>query len=383
MFFERIDLSMIKKPIIFIMGILMTFSSCSISPQIISEPSQAQNNTPVIAENIIPEKQGDYFYNALSSAQERKLYDKLLKAIEESEDSYKYGNKFSSETVSLILNLIFCQEPYTGLKCNKYTIEYEYEKKQIKFFKEQAEKKEKEIVQNTADMTEYEKIKYFHDYIVSNCNYFENSALGNTPYGVLIEKRGLCEGYAHAFLELCTLSGIECAVITGMADSEPHMWNIVKISDIWYYIDLTWDDIDDENYPELILYDYFLVGNDEISKREIYYTEKYLPNDKIQANIDFFTRNECYITKNNQNEVFEILKKQYVNAAKNNSSFIYLKAENDDVFSYLLENLLDNYQIIDFQHSLNLDIDARNVKYITNVEANTITFIIEYKTGEN
>lgn len=381
---------LIKKwPIILLLPIVL-FSGCVPEIPFTSEPSQAQNNSPVSAEYVVPEKQGNYFYNALSSAQERKLYDKLLAAIENSEEKYKYGDKFSSETVSLILNLIFCQEPYTGLKCSKYTIdngtvtfEYAYNKEKIDFLKEQTQKKEKELVEQVSGLSDYDKVKFFHDYIVQNCNYIEDSELGNTPYGVLIEKRGLCEGYAHTFLELCSLSSIKSAVITGEADTEPHMWNMVKIDDIWYYIDLTWDDIDDESYPELILYDYFLVGNDEISKRKIFYTEKYLPKDEIQTNIDFYTQNECYITEYNKKDIFKILKNQYKKAATDNSSFIYLKAENDEVFSYLLENLLDEYQIIDFQSSLNLNIDPRNVKYITNVEARTITFIIRYKTGEN
>lgn len=363
----------------------MLFSGCVMEIPFTSEPTQVQNNSPAVAEYVIPEKQGKYFYNALSSVQERKLYDKLLAAIEESEEKYKYGDKFPSKTVSLILNLIFCQEPYTGLKCRKYTIdngevyfEYAYDKEKIEFLKNQSEKKERELVEQVSGLSDYEKVKFYHDYIIRECNYVEDSEFGNTSYGVLVEKRGLCEGYAHAFLELCTLSGIECAVITGEANEEPHMWNIVKIDGIWYYIDLTWDDINDENYPELILYDYFLVGNDEIVKRKVYYTEKYLPNDEVQTNIDFYTQNDCYITEYNQNEILKILKHQYQEAASRNSSFIYLKASSDEVFSYLLENLLDNYQIIDFQNTLNLNIDTQNVKYITNTEARTITFIVRY-----
>jgi transglutaminase/protease-like cytokinesis protein 3 len=72
---------------------------------------------------------------------------------------------------------------------------------------------------------------------------------------VLRSKKAICSGYAILFYELCYASGIRCEIVEGAADSNvkkisfyrrtyyyypDHAWNKVLISDIWYYVDVTW-----------------------------------------------------------------------------------------------------------------------------------------------
>jgi transglutaminase/protease-like cytokinesis protein 3 len=72
---------------------------------------------------------------------------------------------------------------------------------------------------------------------------------------VLKNKRGVCEGYATLFYELCRYANIPCAVVTGYADKNEdkvalkrnkksfytnHAWNMVKLHDEWLYLDVTW-----------------------------------------------------------------------------------------------------------------------------------------------
>ena len=71
----------------------------------------------------------------------------------------------------------------------------------------------------------------------------------------LRNKKGVCEGYAILFRELCKANGIKCQLVDGRASenkdkirklrnrksfSTNHMWNKVEINGAWYYIDVTW-----------------------------------------------------------------------------------------------------------------------------------------------
>ncbi len=127
------------------------------------------------------------------------------------------------------------------------------------------------------DMTEYDKVKAIHDYIVINVDYDYDNLLADTvpessytAEGALLTGRAVCEGYARAFDELCEYAGVESLFVHGTADNgkqvQSHAWNQVKINGIWYNIDVTWDDpiIDESDNLTLnnVFYTYFLVPDE-------------------------------------------------------------------------------------------------------------------------
>lgn len=116
-----------------------------------------------------------------------------------------------------------------------------------------------------AGMTDAEKVKAVHDYIALNCAYdYSNYLNGTIPYesytaaGVLLKKKGVCQGYAEAFLLFMDALDIPCKMISGTANGGGHAWNLVKVDKKWYHIDVTWDDPvpDKEGY---VRYSYFLI----------------------------------------------------------------------------------------------------------------------------
>lgn len=115
-------------------------------------------------------------------------------------------------------------------------------------------------------MSEYEKLKYIHDYLVKNCSSDAEDEYSNTIYGTLVRKKALCEGYSKTFSYLCNRLGIENMIITGQT-SVPHMWNMVKVDGNWYHIDVTWDKPEGlllELYPNMVMYQYFMVTDSVI-----------------------------------------------------------------------------------------------------------------------
>ena len=101
----------------------------------------------------------------------------------------------------------------------------------------------------------YEKELFFHDYICENTVYDESTlnTFGSTAYGLLLDGRAICEGYARTMQILLDRVGIKNYLITGYATSDgkggAHMWNVVTIDGKNYHLDATWDDGD--SYDEI------------------------------------------------------------------------------------------------------------------------------------
>ncbi len=91
--------------------------------------------------------------------------------------------------------------------------------------------------------SDYEKELYIHDYIIDHCTYerSNNNALVYTSYGCLVEGKAVCEGISKAMQLLLVNCGVKCQTVTGARNTEPHMWNIVKVNGNWYHVDTTWD----------------------------------------------------------------------------------------------------------------------------------------------
>jgi len=124
-------------------------------------------------------------------------------------------------------------------------------------------------------MSDLEKEKAIHDYLVLNCRYdYDNFLKGTIPeesysaYGLLINGAGVCQAYAEATQILLSRAGIECMIVTGSANGVGgwggHAWNIVKIDGKYYHLDVTWDDpVPDEKGR--VLYWYFNLTDEQIS----------------------------------------------------------------------------------------------------------------------
>ncbi|MDE7476673.1 MAG: InlB B-repeat-containing protein, partial [Lachnospiraceae bacterium] len=133
---------------------------------------------------------------------------------------------------------------------------------------EEGVEKAKSVVSD--DMDDLQKAIAVHDYIVLNCEYDkERLANGTMPnesysaYGALANQIAVCQGYALAYKYLMNEYGIDCYIVT--SDKMNHAWNIVKINDALYQIDLTWDDPTWDKYG-LVRHSYMLQSDEEFQK---------------------------------------------------------------------------------------------------------------------
>lgn len=100
-------------------------------------------------------------------------------------------------------------------------------------------------------MTDEEKEKAIHDYLVLNVSYDEYNYLHNTiscsdenPKGAILNGTAVCGGYAEAFKYLMDLINIPCLCVSGFVTGEGHEWNMVELGGVWVQVDVTWDDLD-------------------------------------------------------------------------------------------------------------------------------------------
>ena len=162
--------------------------------------------------------------------------------------------------------------------------EYLYTKNEI----EQIDNELKSIVnkiKNKADLfkkNEFRLEKCLHDSVVKSVAYDYESLKktdcfnAHSIVGAFIDRKAVCEGIAKAFKLLCNEYGIKCIVVLGKAnkdgvygDDDYHAWNLVKIADESYYVDVTWDNLYDEEYnvtTDDILLDHQPIGELPICK---------------------------------------------------------------------------------------------------------------------
>lgn len=149
------------------------------------------------------------------------------------------------------------------------TIERHYSKDDIEKINKKVDEIYNEIYND--NISPYDNIKAFHDYIINNTKYDSDRSDKNIikyrsdiAYGPLFEGYAICGGYTdlmELFLEKMELKSFRVS-------SHMHIWNVVKIKDKWYHIDLTWDDPVLSDGTDSILHDYMLIDTNKLLELE-------------------------------------------------------------------------------------------------------------------
>lgn len=187
--------------------------------------------------------------------------------------------------------------------------------------------------------TQFDKVLFFHDYIINNCTYDIDAPNGASAYGCLIEGRAVCEGYAKAMQVLCSRAGIECIPVTGRAayegNSQSHMWNLINIDGCWTHVDATWDDIESNSESAIeinaVCYSYFGLTDKEIHIDHIV-TENPLISipQAVSNSSSYFVRGGYYITS--EERIKEVLRKAVEDAVKSSSRTVTVRCADERLY---------------------------------------------------
>lgn len=148
----------------------------------------------------------------------------------------------------------------------KYT--YVENKSQVDYVDSQVKQILSQIIK--PGMSDLEKEKAIHDYIVSTVAYDETSSNDEDikfgDYNAVTKHIAVCEGYSLLAYKMLTGAGIEARIVisNNNDDEYGHAWNMVKIGGAWYHLDCTFDD----PVPDVkgkVLYNYFNKTDNEIA----------------------------------------------------------------------------------------------------------------------
>ena len=114
-----------------------------------------------------------------------------------------------------------------------------------------------------------QNVRYDKQELASMSNGKSKNPLSHNAYGALVSGLAVCDGYSSAFTLLARKLGYESMLIVGESLLRPgvtvkHSWNIVKVKDRYYHMDVTWDA---KKYHEFggFSYSYFAVSDSEIA----------------------------------------------------------------------------------------------------------------------
>lgn len=99
------------------------------------------------------------------------------------------------------------------------------------------------IARISPEASVYEKIKYVYEYLIDTVEYSSQSADSQNIQSALLYQSSVCAGYSKAFQYILNRMGLFCTYVTGQTkNGGDHGWNMVRIDDAYYYVDVTWGD---------------------------------------------------------------------------------------------------------------------------------------------
>ena len=169
-------------------------------------------------------------------------------------------------------------------------------------------------------------------------------------YGVFVNKKAVCAGYAKATQYLMNLMGIECVYVT----NGKHAWNVIKLEGDYYHLDTTWGDSSDTNQGETrierIEYDCFCITTEEVKRLDSHQLPENLPLPECTATkCNYHIRNGLYLEKYDLGNIRDTVLNNISDNVLDNS----FKCKDNAVLEEVRKELIDNgklHEIIQYNN---------------------------------
>lgn len=264
----------------------------------------------------------DYYYYHRLNAEGQEAYKRMHRAIIAREHSFDlsdlniHNDEFMDIFRSIVLdNPLFYYIDYSNIQFysdeNKVVSakpSYIYSAEQCNKMDVLIEKYTKAIIERAVidGKSVAEQIHSIHNVLAQNVVYdFDAAAergnaedihFAHSVLGVILRRKAVCDGISKAFKYLLNCIGIRSIIVQGLLKGEEvssdrkHAWNIVKIGDYSYHIDVTNDIRETQN--DFVCQDYYCLSDDMISRDHIDFTG--VPECKGQVE-NYFEANKCAV----------------------------------------------------------------------------------------
>lgn len=323
-----------------------------------------------------------YHYYSLLDSDQKQLYDTIystivnhryetpLDMVEHSTLDHCFESVIRDHPeIYYVRGYTYSQNNYTG-KINMFAPNYSMSAGEMEYCNKQIDAYVQSfMLEAPVNGTEYEKIKYIYDYVISHTEYDLETESNQSLYGAFALGRCACNGYAKAVQYLANKLGIYSVFVVGTANGNGtnglHAWNIVKIDGQFCQVDATWGDQPiktDAMVVSASTYDY-LCANDEI------FFKNHFEDDFAEypacTTLDnyYYKREGLYLDSYDP----ALLSPVFRNAENSQQNFVMIKCSSYEVLTQYKSYLMTEQNIFNY-------IYASNVKSSEYRELNLIVF---------
>ncbi|WWR14864.1 transglutaminase domain-containing protein [Lachnospiraceae bacterium JLR.KK008] len=329
-----------------------------------------------------------YDYQQLSK-EEQKLYEIILDGLLRSASDVpipETEEDVFEKVFQCVINdhpEIFYVDGYTFIKYTKGEIvtgnafsgSYIYDPQEIAQRKEQIEEKVSEILDGVpAAGSEYDKVKYVYEYLITHTEYVQGAEDNQNICSVFLGGKSVCQGYAKAAQYLFDRIGIYSVFVSGRVESgEDHAWNIVRVDGDYYHIDTTWGDASyvadgpgsgyDGKLPE-INYEYLCVPDRQLFRTHTIGSVVPVPEcNSMTAN--YYVREGAYFTEADMDKAAGLFAKAY----EDGTAYVTFKCADSAVYEEMERHLIDQQEVFRYLHTTD-----GTVAYTTNEAQLALSF---------
>ena len=260
-----------------------------------------------------------YYYSKLTDDQ-KKIYESIANGVKNFQSEFVirdynagYKEEFASEVNIAIESFIndhpevfYLKSQYSSYIVESFNGNIGYVKinytDDVDVINEKIDAMDKKITEYTDGLenkTEFEKELLIHDKLANNVKYSKDEELPrqyHTAEGALLDGIGVCDSFSKALQLLYDRIGIDSIIVLGTLDGSPHAWNLVKIDNGWYHVDLTSShSIYDET--GIINHAYFNLTTQNMKKIAALDDEEIIPTTDSDK-YNFYVYNELVIKEN-------------------------------------------------------------------------------------
>jgi len=339
-------------------------------------------------ESASAEEMSEWYAYSQLNEEEKGLYICILTGLQAMSEEFEV-NTLDTELLDKVFSCVMSDHPeifyVSGYRYTRYTEgdvlkrltfqgEYIYDAEEIKLRQAQIdEAANKMLLGIDRNASDYSKVKYVYDTIISETEYDLYAEDNQNICSVFLNRKSVCQGYAKATQYLLGKLGINSCLVTGkVKNGEGHAWNLVQVDGKWYYLDTTWGDayyrlqegMLSEGESPSVNYDYFCVTTQQLANTHSMQNVVPMP-DCVAMDANYFVVEGAYFTAMDRDKLAILFEKAYAEGREQ----VMIKCDSLSVYQELYEALIENQEVFSYLHN-----EEGTVSYTNNEEQRSLSF---------
>ena len=337
------------------------------------------------------QSEGMYAYETLNET-EKRVYDEVVYAIRNREESvllattdvdslekvymamrYDYCDLFWSDSYEYELYSNSENEPIKLYFNPIYNMDEEEQNRLQVQIDQEADRMLEGIQQEVSD---YEKVLYVYRTLIEETDYSVEAENNQNIISTFVTHETVCQGYSYGAQYLLDKLGVPCITVCGTSEGENHSWNLIKMDGEYYYMDVTWGEV--EYWEELEVPEEITGAVAEEADTVNYsYLGVSDTDEMFMANhiaLDVVPMPECTATENNyyvheglyfdhwdKHEVGAVIRKAY----DEGKGEVFLKFADSELYEQAFEYLVENNHWAEY-------CDEQTISYVDQFDMNVL-----------